>query len=140
MPTVQELKNEMARIAPTLQRLANKIEDLADTTDADSLNIDEYSDFVTLYQLQESLEKVSRRIDFVSKPIEREGHLYKNSAGRYEIAEGDYFTSGSAVEILIEDDDRRARWVYTSIEHRGDYYATAAPDVKLDGIRARIRA
>lgn len=80
--------------------------------------------------LAENLDDIHRKLEYLSKDVISEGPIFHNSAGRYEMLNGDYFTSGSRIELLVEDDDEdedeRTYWVLTTIEHNGDdYYAVA---------------
>ena len=90
--------------------------------------------------IADKLSDIERLISHLNKPVSEEGVLRHNNAGRYELPSGEYFTSGSGCEILVEEDGE-SYWVYTSIEHNGeDYYATAlGRDVSIGGMVARIR-
>ena len=80
--------------------------------------------------------------NYLKRKITDEGNLYVNSAGRYEINEYCYLTSGNVCELLIKDRDGVSCWLKTSIEHGGEhgYYAVKlGSDISIDGIRARVR-
>ena len=63
----------------------------------------------------------------------KQGKLYKNEFGKFEIDEWHWFSCGSRIELLLCD-----VWVCTRIEHDGnDYYAVGLKGLKLDGLIAR---
>ena|SRR5690625_2307400 len=77
-------------------------------------------------------------VEYMDKPIVQEGLLEKREDGRYGIkGSNDYFTSGQPIEIW---DKEYEVYVKTRLEYREDYYAYAfGPNVKLEGLKARIR-
>ena len=63
----------------------------------------------------------------------KEGKLYKNECGKFEIDEWHWFSCGNCVELFL-----CGTWVSTRIEHDGeDYYAVGLKGLKLDGLLAR---
>lgn len=63
----------------------------------------------------------------------KEGKLYKNDCGKYEIDDWEWFSCGSVIELCL-----CGTWVRTRIEHDGnDYYAVGLKGLKLDGLLAR---
>lgn len=122
-----------------LERVSKKIQDMIDDTNRYDLTPDEHLEFNELYQIGELLGKAARKIKYLDREIAAEGILYKNDAGRYEIDESNYFTSGEAIEVLVYDEDYGNRWIATRVEHKdGDYYAVGVEE-KLGGLRARVR-
>lgn len=91
------------------------------------------------YDIADKLSDIEHHLSYLNKPVSEEGVLHHNNDGRYELPSGEYFTSGSGCEILVEDEE--SYWVYTSIEHNEeDYYAKAlGRDVSIGGMVARIR-
>ena len=91
--------------------------------------------------LTEQLDDIHRKLEYLSKDVISEGPIFHNSAGRYELLNGDYFTSGSTIEILVKDEDERTYWILTTIEHNGDdYYAVAlGQETSINGMTARVR-
>ena len=75
--------------------------------------------------------------------VEAQGHLSRNAAGRFEMEGSDIeFTSGSSCEVYtpyFSDEEDWMTWIPTSIEHKGDYYFTARPDMKMEGALVRIK-
>ncbi|MCP6324399.1 hypothetical protein NL453_28650, partial [Klebsiella pneumoniae] len=55
--------------------------------------------------LAEKLDDIHRKLEYLSKDVISEGPIFHNSAGRYEMLNGDYFTSGSNIELLVKDED-----------------------------------
>ena len=72
-----------------------------------------------------------------------QGRLSRNAAGRFEMEGADIeFTSGSSCEVYapyFSDEEDWMTWIPTSIEHKGDYYFTARPDMKMEGALVRIK-
>ena len=116
----------------------------------DNANPDELMMLDELRSMITKLEEISHTINYLSRPIKMEGILRKNSNGRYEI-KGHEFSSGCGIEYLATDDwhyrydknDEYAQtpyWCASRVEHNGeDYYIVGANDVKLEGLRARVR-
>lgn len=137
MGRFDSLLNEVGAL--WLDRIAKKIDRLMDDTNRSELTPDEHLEFQMLYQIGKDLKDASQKIKYLEREIEAEGILYKNDAGRYEIDESNYFTSGESIEVLVYDEDYGNRWVATRVEHKdGDYYAVGVTE-KLGGLRARVR-
>lgn len=96
-------------------------------------------------KLTDKLDDIYRRLEYLAKDIVTEGMIFHNSAGRYELLNGDYFTSGSIIEILVkpkyEDEENKPYWVLTTVEHNGDdYYAVAlGKETSINGMTVRLR-
>ena len=75
--------------------------------------------------------------------IGKTGRLVRNAAGRFEMEGTDIeFTCGSSCEVYapyFSDEEEWMTWLPTSIEHSGDYYFTARPELKLEGALVRIK-
>ncbi|WP_047152748.1 hypothetical protein [Aneurinibacillus tyrosinisolvens] len=98
----------------------------------------------TFYEVGDRLSWAFSRIQYLKKDIECEGLLRKNSQGRYELPNGDYFTSGNTIEFLDERPETidyygGSMWLLSRVEHAGDYITTLGTDVSVDGIYARSR-
>ena len=93
--------------------------------------------------LTEKLDDINRKLEYLSKEVVSEGPISHNSAGRYEMLNGDYFTSESTIELLVkdEDEDEGSYWIQTTVEHNGDdYYAVAlSRETPINGMMARLR-
>jgi hypothetical protein len=62
------------------------------------------------------------------------GTLEKNWQGRYQLPNGEYFTTGDPIEIYLDYN----YWVKTEVKHnRKDYYLKDYPDLQMEGLRAR---
>lgn len=116
----------------------------------DNTNPDELMILDELRSMLTKLDDISHTINYLNRPIKKEGMLHKNRNGRYEI-NGHEFSSGCGIEYLATDDwhcryDENDEYVQTPywcasrIEHNGeDYYIVGANDVELEGLRVRIR-
>src|SRR5690606_17183791 len=106
----------------------------------DQDNLDEQFMKNQFHSLADKLEDIKWKFDYLMKPVVEQGFLKLNEDGRYELPSGHYFTSGSTCELLVTDSYNEQYWIYTSIEHSGDYYATVLGKEKsLNGLMARIR-
>lgn len=60
--------------------------------------------------------------------------LAKNGQGRYGFSNGDYFTTGDAIEFKYD----YKHWIKTTVHHNlKDYYLVGFPDIKMEGLIAR---
>lgn len=75
--------------------------------------------------------------------VEAQGRLSRNAVGRFEMEGADIeFTCGSSCEVYapyFSDEEDWMTWIPTSIEHKGDYYFTARPDMKMEGALVRVK-
>jgi hypothetical protein len=128
-----------------------------DNDDLSSLDID-YSNpeqLLLLDELRDIMEKlnsVNNSINYLKQPVIYTGNLRKNSAGRYELPNGHYYTCGSGIECLITDTrheifnkenneyEPTPYWAWTSVEGNGeDYYLVHHEDVPMQGLKVRKR-
>lgn len=137
---LQEVKKDFERLNDQIQRILYKTGYDFDNVLYNRNNPDEAFMRSQYYDIADKLNDIEQQLSYLNKPVSEEGVLRHNNAGRYELPSGEYFTSGSGCEILVEEDEE-SYWVYTSIEHNGeDYYATAlGRDVSISGMVARIR-
>lgn len=138
--TKKEFHQLKGHIRELLYRLGDEGENIAS-----SLNPDERFLARQYSSLTDKLDDIQRRLEYLDKEIVTEGPIFHNSAGRYELLNGDYFTSGSTIEILVkpiyEDEEDSSYWVLTTIEHNGDdYYAVAlGRETSINGMTVRLR-
>lgn len=109
-----------------------------------TINLKDPNQLLLWYELQGMVEKlasVKSRADYLSKEVKSMGKLRKNSRDRYEL-DGKEFTCGDRIEALVDDGFYRVPyWTVTSVEHDGqDYYLVGNKNVKLQGLKVRIRA
>ena len=132
---LQELKGILSRLKPFIEH----VDELGETLDRQSLSDEDFFDLEVLIRANYHLRKTLRDTSISLSPITAEGILIKNSSGRYT-CKGVELTTSSPVEILIYDDFyERNCWISTYLDHNGEYYAHGYPELKLDGIYARIR-
>lgn len=139
----EEFKNAKKAVVDLeykLSQVVDALNEMENNTSPSKLNDDELLEYDILRGLQNSLQDALWDIQYLQQPIAAEGHLYKNSSGRYAINDDHYFTSGSPIEIYVYDEweDRRI-WKKTRIEHNNRDYCAVGYDESLDGVRARIR-
>ncbi|KRG13879.1 hypothetical protein ACA30_13135 [Virgibacillus soli] len=140
MTSLQEIIVRYKKLGNELESLLKNTEEMFDGTNSMALDIDEYQQYLFVYQGNTGLEKAYQYILELSKTTFVEGYLRKNKRGRYEI-EGYELSSGSSLDIWVEGNDSRAGgyYLFTRLEHREDYYAYGKPDLELEGRKARIR-
>lgn len=136
--TQKEFEKLKRQLHDLLYRLGDDGENIASSRDLEErFLIGQYRG------LAEKLDDIHRKLEYLSKDVISEGPIFHNSAGRYEMLNGDYFTSGSTIELLVkdEDEDDRVYWIQTTIEHNGDdYYAVAlGRETPINGMTARLR-
>lgn len=136
--TQKEFEKLKRQLHDLLYRLGDDGENIASSRDLEErFLIGQYRG------LAEKLDDIHRKLEYLSKDVISEGPIFHNSAGRYEMLNGDYFTSGSTIELLVKDkdEDDRAYWIQTTIEHNGDdYYAVAlGRETSINGMSARLR-
>lgn len=123
-----------------LKRFMDIYEEVQENTAQSALSVEERSDFVVFYRANRKLEDAYWLLEKVYKPVKAEGHLEKNSIGRYEV-EGIQLSSGSYVEFFSDDDEDGGCYVPSRVEHGGeDYYIVALGKEKpIEGLKVRIR-
>ncbi|RTE05511.1 DUF5348 domain-containing protein [Paenibacillus whitsoniae] len=136
------IKKDLTQLLPLIKRVSQLIDEVENEW-TDHFNENDPDDMYLrsmYYRIQEKLDDARRIAQHVTAEESAKGKLRKNSAGRYEITgSGVYFTSGSSIEFLLEDDGR-IRWVNSRVEHNGkDYYIVAAPDLRMAGVMARTK-
>ena len=145
--------NDLERVLKEAAALSSEIEELQKLSsyhnydDLSGLKID-YTDpehLLLLDELRLIMEKLSdakRHIDYLCKPIQFTGTLFRNSRGKYELKNGHYYSCGSNIEALVSDDCRESPyWIRSRVEHDGDdYYIVGCKDTSLEGLTARVRS
>lgn len=137
----EEGKSALLKARVQLKQLYDVLQKVEDNTGFSEGSVDDRMYRSLLCKAKNNLEDILSIAYNIDAPIVTEGILYKNSAGRYEMNDSHYFTSGSSIEVLIYDDFyENHSWVSSSVEHQnGDYYVVACPKLKMDGMRARVR-
>ncbi|GEN30947.1 hypothetical protein HNQ35_001414 [Cerasibacillus quisquiliarum] len=140
MSNLGEIVKQYKKIGKEIETLLQDTDEMFDNTNAAILDIEEYQKYLLVYQSQLALEKAHNYMKELSKTTFIEGYLEKKSNGRYAIG-GYELSSGSHLDIWVEDDDSQAGgyYLFTRIEHKEDYYAFDKPSLELEGRKARIR-
>lgn len=140
--SLEDTQKEFGKLKRQLHDLLYRLGDDGENI-ASSRDLDERFLIGQYRGLAEKLDDIHRKLEYLSKDVISEGPIFHNSAGRYEMLNGDYFTSGSTIELLVkdEDEDDRVHWIQTTIEHNGDdYYAVALGwETPINGMTARLR-
>lgn len=137
---MDEIVKEYVELNGKVKRLLKKTEHVFMSTDVYQLGSDEYQQYVTINRAIEQLEDLSSLLNILDRETLAEGHLSKQSNGRYEL-EGYELSSGHPIEIWIKDEDLKDGGYFqlTRIEHHNDYYAVYDEKLELEGLRARLR-
>ena len=119
MNTLNELVNELYNVNMKIKQIikAAQYETYDDLSglNYDSSNPDDAFLITELRGIMDKLETASCNIDYITRPIKGVYTLHKNRSGRYE-------------------------WAASRVEHDGDdYYIVGYPDIKLDGLKIRLR-
>lgn len=138
------LSSDLIKVMPQLKKLSKQIEDIECGDWSNYFNPndpDEMFQFNTFMHIGKSLNEVIRSFEYMNKPVVAEGILHRNRAGRYNLYDHIYYTSGSGIEFLYEYSDGERVWVTSRVEHNGiDYYIVSYPDVQMGGLHVRYRS
>lgn len=139
--SLKECENELNKLNQQIKNVISKLGNDGENIRIDRDNLDQEFFYNQYRLILDKLIDISEKIKYLSSPIKEQGILRKNKDGRYALPSGEYFTSGSTIEILYTDEDNEQYWLLTRIEHNGeDYYATAlGRDISINGMMARTR-
>ncbi|MEK4951942.1 DUF5348 domain-containing protein [Bacillus sp. FSL W8-1127] len=121
-----------------LKKFLDKYEAAAENISLSSLSLEERSDCVTLYQVQDILFDAYILLKNLDKPVKAEGYLDKQKNGRYAIGDVE-LTSGMYVEYFSDEDG--GYYVPSRLEHNGDdyYIVELGKDRSIEGLKVRIK-
>ncbi|MED4353628.1 DUF5348 domain-containing protein [Schinkia azotoformans] len=138
---VRELDRPLFELKDQISSVLYKVDHSYENIEYDRDNEEDVFLTDEFRRIIDKLCQVENDLNYLKMPITEVGVLRKNELGRYETANGTYFTSGSPIEAYIYDSwDEIHRWVKSRIEHKnGDYYLYGHDDVKLAGLKVRIR-
>jgi len=137
---VYDALSRLSAITPALLRFVN--------SELSTASKNERFMFRQLSNLQDKLENTLGKIEYLVKKVIAEGHLMKRSDGKYALvtdSTSSFWSCGRIIEFYFEDedDDDDSEWILSRIEHgfegSKDYYIVACPDLKLEGLRVRVR-
>jgi hypothetical protein len=140
----EEVTAKLREITPNMRRICSLIEEI-DYNWTEHYSKDKAED---MYQrtinmnIKSQLEDIRKLILQANAPVKDKGRLFKNSAGRYELPSGNYFTSGGSLEFLLVDPKGSwpDEWIRSSVEHNGeDYYLTEAKELPMEGLLVRVK-
>lgn len=90
----------------------------------DKTNLDDKFIFGQLQDILVLFDDVNFKLNYLSKEISTQGFVSLNSRGQYEFANGEYLTTGSAIELLISDEEGQQEWISTHVTYfNGKYQA-----------------
>lgn len=150
MESIKDLHEELKRLNGSIERLLkeSKIREYDDLSGLahNEADPEERLIFTECRSILDDLESVNSKIAYLNKPIIRRGKLQKLNSGRYALESWE-LSSGSGIEALVpceywENGDIKegTEWTTATIEHNGqDYYLVGFPEVRLDGLTARMR-
>lgn len=143
--TLEELRIELRELNGKAKVLLSKSKFL-EYDDLSGLDMN-YNDPEELFvrdelrTVMEHLTETYYTLAYLDRPVEYVGKLSRRPDGRFGTEDGFYYTSGSLIEVLIDDPENGdpARWVSTSVEHAGDYFLVGYRNVPMDGLAVRRR-
>jgi hypothetical protein len=123
MSTFTEIKSAASELAR--QMIKNNAQILDNELNTDNLSVLERSEYFQIKKLSEDVFHLSRYfVDLQKRRIE--GELVLRSDGRFALndPDGEYFTSGSYMELLVIDgpDPEDQNWLFGSVEY--NHYET----------------
>ncbi|MEK4404934.1 DUF5348 domain-containing protein [Sporosarcina sp. FSL K6-6792] len=141
MKLVEDTVGSYRKAGSTIKRLLKEMDELMDNINVFNLNAEDVQRYFTLYKAKLGLEEAYASIVDLSKEIQIEGYLRRNSRDRYELNSFE-LTSGAFLDLWQEDLEMKEGGYYKlcRIEHHGtDYYCVEMPEVNLEGLKARYR-
>lgn len=148
MKNLSDLFGELKILSGEIKSIINRSgADEFDDLSKLEINMEDPEDLFFWDELRAIVEKlfdVSNDIDYLRKPIMMEGHLYKNSNGRYMVKDSDYYreyTCGSVIEFFVDDGYHdHAYWCASTVEHNGDdYFIVGHRNIEMNGLKVRVR-
>ena len=140
----QGIIERFKRATPIIKELIDDLAWLQDEFDPSMATEEErtYAKQLTILGCN-NFDESGRRLRRMFAAVEAQGRLSRNATGRFEMERADVeFTSGSSCEVYapyFSDEEDGMTWIPTFIEHKGDYYFTARPDMKMEGALVRIK-
>lgn len=152
---IEELEKRIYSLNGSIKEVlrASQYEKYGDLSGVDYSPEDPEENFIAteLEGVLEKLDRIEGTLEYLQRPIEATGKLFKNERERYTarptetapdsfIEEWEY-TSGQGIEFLYSDPfEERASWRASRVEHNGkDYYIVGYPDIQLEGLTVRRR-
>lgn len=155
MGTFKELQAAMDKLQgqiKTVLRVSDyrNYDDLSGLSDYRSIKTaDERQMFEEYRGILQKLDDVAASLEYFQKPIREVSRIYCNESGRYETDRGHYYTSGSSIEFLRQEEvynydtdewETADIWTCSRVEHnQHDYYIVGYPGVELSGLTVRVR-
>ena len=155
MADLKALSGEMAKLKRQLETVLY----ISGYRDYDDLSgLDDYKQIKTADERQKleeyrnilyKLDEVQSNLAYYDKPVKEVSRLHMNASGRYETDKGHYYTSGSGIEFLRNEEtynydtdkwQNTEIWTTSRVESRnGEYHIVGYPDVELSGLKVRVR-
>lgn len=140
MNNIDNAFKRLNEIQEELQTTLKEIGIDASKVHFDYTDLDESFKYEQLREITTLLNEATSRLEYLSLDIIKEGYLKLNNEGRYAFSDTKYLTTGSEIEILVDDVDGK-QWHYTTIEYKQDNYCVVINDVNysLENNLVRIR-
>lgn len=106
----------------------------------DRHNPDDVQKIMELTDMMRKLNDMYYSAKYLTRSVIHEGVLWKDSNGRYT---DDYktYTSGSSIEVLIDDGYSDPHWEVCRVEYNGnDYYLVEHSRIPMYGLQTRVRS
>lgn len=154
MADLKTLSDEMAKLKKQIEMVIS----IASYHDYDDLSgLDDYQKIKSsddrqkleeYRQILYKLNEVQNSLAYFERPVREISKIYLNESGRYETNKGHYYTSGSSIEFLRNEEvynyetntwEEVEVWTTSCIESRDGQYYIVGYDVELPGLTVRVR-
>lgn len=134
-----EVYGALGDLMLAMRKFQRAVGDDADNLEIDRDNPNDNMIRTEVRSIADKVDDLVHTIKYLNRPLSgEEGRLTLNESGRYELPSGDYFTSGSPIEYLDEEENE---WTISRMEHNGtDYYIVGmGTNSSPYGVRVRTR-
>lgn len=155
MATLKDLSEQMNILRSQLDKIMRlsgyeDYQDLSGLSDYEQIRTADERQIAEEYRsILYKLDEVYRDLNYLNLSICEVGTLHLNPQGRYETESGYYYTSGSGIEFLRQDevyDYEKQEYVLADIwtcsrveSENGQYYIVYHKNLSMDGLKVRIR-
>ena len=142
-PNVNEVFSEFVGLMKSAKVLLwkTKLEEFGDLSEVeyDKGNPDEAQKFQALSDMLNRLNDMTAETEYLTRAVVHESVLHRQGNGRYADEYQEY-TSGSGIEVLLDDGYAAPHWEACRVEHDGeDYYLVGHKRIPMEGLHTRIR-
>lgn len=141
---INHLKSKLISISKELQEFQTSLQTISQQ-EKDRMNEEERAIYFHLMNVEtEHVSPLVKDVEYLNKKIIAEGPLHLNDNGKFEL-KGMELSHGQAVEIFLDHHKDQFKHTYyvTHLEYAGQYgggyFAFHFPNLRLEGVKARVR-